>query len=282
MRVDEVTTPQTVQECVAFLKRRPQAIVWAGGTLLMAMDDHQADQRPVSILDLHQVSELRQITGSDRSLEIGAGVSLQTILGLPQNQTLRPLKKVISSIANPAIRNMATLGGNMAAHSRFMSCFPVLMCMDASFEIRDSGGAHWSGLQRIIGPDGRPALPAAALITRIRLPALSCNVHCVKAMGDGNHPHPGACTFAAAVRLEKHIVMDIRICAAGTVLFRDREAELGLIGKYLPLARKDAEDITSLFRERALAAGMTPGTAGRLVRYIRTFLEHAPEETFQD
>ena len=121
MRVDEAASPQTIAECMAFMKRRPEAVAWAGGTALMTMEDRPRSDKPLSVLDLHRVQELRSITGSDRYIELGACVSLQSILELPKRRSLGPLKQAILGIGSTPIRNLATIGGNISARSRFMT-----------------------------------------------------------------------------------------------------------------------------------------------------------------
>ena len=234
MRVDEVASPQTIAECMAFIKRRPEAVIWAGGTTLMTIEDRPRSDIPQPVLDIHRVQELRSITGSDRYIELGACVSLRSILELPQRRSLGPLKQAILSIGTTPIRNMATIGGNLATHSRFMTCFPVLACMDAALETRDASGARWSGVQYIIDVQGHPSFPASTLLTRIRIPTSYWDNYCIRPMGDEGYPNAGSFTFAGVAKLEKNTIVELRVCAAGALFIRNRDAELELIGKRLP------------------------------------------------
>lgn len=278
MRVDEAASPQTIAECLAFIKRRPEAVPWAGGTTLMTMEDRPWSDKPQPVLALHRVQELRSITGSDRYIELGACVSLQSILELPKRRSLGPLKRAILDIGTTPIRNMATIGGNLAARSRFMTCYPVLACMDAALETRDASGARWSNIQHIMDADGRPSFPASTLLTRIRIPTSYWDNYCVRPMGDDGYPDSGSFTFAGVARLEKSTIVELRVCAAGSHFIRSRDAELELVGKRLPLGHKETDSLLASFEAAGSEAGLSVRMARRFAHYVKTFLEYSSEE----
>ncbi|MFH2113253.1 MAG: FAD binding domain-containing protein [Spirochaetota bacterium] len=278
MRVDEVASPQSIAECMTFMKRRPEAVVWAGGTALMTIADRPLSDKPLPVLDLHRVQELRSISGSDRYIELGACVSLQSILELPKRRALVPLKQAILGIGNPPLRNMATIGGNIAARSRFMTCFPVLTCLDAALETRDGSGAKWSGFQHIVDADGHPSFPESTLLTRIRIPTAFWDNYCVRPMGDDGYPDAGSFTFAGVARMEKNTIVELRVCAAGSVFVRNRDAELELVGKRLPLGHKETDTLLGGFEAAGEVAGLSPRMARRYAYYVKTFFEYSPDE----
>jgi len=278
VRVDEAASPQSIAECITFMKRRPEAVVWAGGTALMTIDDRPQSDRPLPVLDLHRVQELRSITGSDRYIELGACVTLQSILELPKRRSLGPLKQAILGIGNPPLRNMATIGGNIAARSRFMTCFPVMACMDAALETRDSSGTRWSGFQHIVAADGHPSFPESTLLTRIRIPTAFWDNYCVRPMGDDGYPDVDSFTFAAVARLEKNTIVELRVCAAGNVFIRNRDAELELVGKRLPLGHKETDTLLGSFQAAGEEAGISPHMARRFAHYVKTFFEYSPDD----
>ncbi|HUW68938.1 MAG TPA: FAD binding domain-containing protein [bacterium] len=258
MRVEDVAAPQSLAEAIAFMKRRPQAMPWAGGTLIMTKGDRSGDDRPVSILDLHGIPELTAVHRSDRFLELGACVTLSTILSLPDSLALDPLREGIRSIATASVRNLATIGGNVSAHDFFMTCFSALACMDAAVELRDTTGARWAGIHTLIGEDGRPAFPVSTIMTRIRIPSLHWDFATIRRLGEQTRGEPCPASFSAAARVEKGTIMELRLVAAGRTIVRDRSLELSLIGQRLPLTPKlieTAEAAASVMaRERELDA----------------------------
>jgi xanthine dehydrogenase YagS FAD-binding subunit len=120
MRAFEYASPTTKEQAVGLLGNNwTDADVLAGGTDLLALmkDDIVAPKRLVNIKDIR---ELRGITlGSDRSLRMGALVTIQELADNPQVQKAFPVvAKTAGEIAGPQIRNMGTVGGNLCQRPR--------------------------------------------------------------------------------------------------------------------------------------------------------------------
>jgi len=97
----------------------PRGAVLAGGTDLLA----SMSQRlivPEALISIRDLAELRGITiGPDGTARIGAGTTLteiaeHAVLG----QSLPMLQQAIRAVASAHVRNMATLGGNLALPTR--------------------------------------------------------------------------------------------------------------------------------------------------------------------
>lgn len=272
MRADEVSAPQTLNDAVAVFKRWPEAIAWAGGTLLYRQAAMDNSKTPVSIIDLGHIHELKTIMRTDRYLELGACVCLADILDLPATLSLEPLRTAVGKIGSATIRNMATIGGNLAAKDFFMTCFAPLLCMDAAIEIRDKNGARWAGMQNFINQDGRPAFPSASILSRIRIPIRNWNATAIKVMGNMEAGEPCPATFAASARVEKDILSEARLILAGKRLARDRNLELALAGKRLPLTARDLDMAKQNGFLAARAAGFSEDKARRFSAYLEAFL----------
>ena len=116
MRGFEYASPTTKEQAVSLLGNNwADADILAGGTDLLALmkDDVVAPKRLVNIKD---IPELRGITvGKDRSLRIGALVTIQELVDHSQTRQAFPvIAHTAGEIAGPQIRNMATVGGNSA------------------------------------------------------------------------------------------------------------------------------------------------------------------------
>lgn len=277
MRVDEVSAPQTIAEAVAVLKRQPDALPWAGGTLILTSFGVGRGDVPVSVLDLGRIPELTAVSRSDRYLELGACVRLSTIQALPKSLSLQPLRDAIGLVGTATVRNLATIGGNIASRDSFMTCFPSLECMDATVELRDAAGSRWNGIHALVDGFGRPAFPAGTLLTRIRIPTTPWDAFALHRLGEPTKGDAFASTFAAAARFEKETISELRLIASGKSLARDRALELSLIGKRLPLSVKDVEEAQSAARDRAIEAGFTARLAGLFGAYVMSFLANVQE-----
>jgi len=97
----------------------PEATVLAGGTdLLPNMKRRQ--QTPAAVVALRGIAALRgRSFGADRGLTLGALTPLSAIEHDPAIAEAFPaLARAASLVATPPIRNMATLGGNLAQRPR--------------------------------------------------------------------------------------------------------------------------------------------------------------------
>lgn len=270
MRVDEVAAPQTLAEAIAVFKRRPDAIPWAGGTLILSRDQERLSGGACSIMDLGGIPELRSVARTDRYLEFGACVTLAAILEVPQKLALEPLRTAAGLIGTATVRNLATLGGNISAKESFMTCFAALTCMDAAVELRDPGGTRWVSIHALVDADGAPSLPPATLLSRVRVPVEPWDAAALRALGPPSTGERFPSSFAAAARFENGTLSDLRLLAAGRLMARDRGLELSLVGKRFPLSPRDLE--ATRVPLEAVAASLSPDLAARFISYAEAFL----------
>jgi CO/xanthine dehydrogenase FAD-binding subunit len=278
VHIDEIAAPKSLQEAIAVLKRRPNAIPWAGGTLIQTTTIGMDSERPASILDLGGIAELTLINRSDRYLELGACVTLSAILSLPKSLSLEPLRGAAALIGTATVRNLATIGGNIGSRESFMTCFSALACLDASLELRDANGSRWSGIHALIDDENRPRFPKSTLLTRIRIPTSSWDATAIHRLGEAPRGEAYPASFAAAARFEKGTISELRLVAAGARIVRDRELEASLIGKRLPLGSKDIEETQSKAYQKALDIGFDEAAADHYGAYVAAFLSDVQEE----
>jgi 4-hydroxybenzoyl-CoA reductase subunit beta len=114
--------PETIEEACRLLKDHgTRAKVIAGGTDLINLMRCRLVE-PQVLVDLKNIPQMKQLTEDERTgLHIGAAVSLSETIRSPLVQARVPLlAEACRSVAVPAIRNMATLGGNICLGTR---CF---------------------------------------------------------------------------------------------------------------------------------------------------------------
>ncbi|KFX06046.1 FAD-binding molybdopterin dehydrogenase [Pectobacterium betavasculorum] len=121
--------PTTLSELAALCLRHPSASLLAGGTDL-ALNVTQHHQRLERIIALHQVEALKAITITDRTIVLGAGVTLQRCQHALE--TLIPaFSQALSRFASCQIRNQGTLAGNLANASPIGDGAPMLLALNA-------------------------------------------------------------------------------------------------------------------------------------------------------
>lgn len=161
----------------ALAERGSSGAPLAGGTWIMRAP-LRGEAFKSSYVALSRLSALKAIAIGDRTVEIGAGVTHAALAhGLSGVAGLDALAKAAGASANPAVRGMATLGGNLATVDfAAADLVPALLALDALVEIADPGGVERMGLAAFLGLRSR--LGPGRLLTKIVLPrSLARSVH---------------------------------------------------------------------------------------------------------
>jgi aerobic carbon-monoxide dehydrogenase medium subunit len=142
---------------------------FAGGTWIMRSPIRHELHKPRYVA-IGKIPQLTAIRIDADIVEIGAAVThaalASALADLPEFDVLAT---AAGCSANPAIRAMATIGGNLST-SQFAAadCVPALLCLDAEVEVSHRGGLERIGLERFLKI--RPTLEPGWLLTRIMLP----------------------------------------------------------------------------------------------------------------
>ena len=127
-----------------------------GGTLLMRAIN-EADPTIVSIVRSTDPS-LRNIALAPARIELGAGVTMAAILA---ERDLAFLHPVARAVGGPAVRQAATVGGNLFAPSPYGDFATALLALDAS--VRFAAGQRELALEELLGRRERGALLVASV-----------------------------------------------------------------------------------------------------------------------
>ena len=269
MRIDEVIVPASLNEALVSLKRNPAAVLCAGGTELFSEESSDRDDKPVTLVSLHSLSELRHVFRTDHYVELGSMTTLAELLALKEEFLPETLRKVLRGIGTFAVRNLATLGGNLSAPERFRDCFPVLACMDARAEYRQGTAARWVNLNRLVGEHGRPQLPQGELLTRVRIPLGEWSLGMAHKLGFPRINSRSSGLFVVLARIEKRVLSEIRIIYTCEHTLRKREIESSLIGKKIPLNSRDADAALGAYADYCTQADIPDFTAARFLALVR-------------
>ena len=111
--------PTTAEQAVALLQGQwGNTEMLAGGTDLLALQKNYIAQ-PNRVVSLNGIAGLQAITVGERTVTIGAGVTLARIADHADLRRLYPaLTSAANDIAGPQVRNMGTLGGNLCQRNR--------------------------------------------------------------------------------------------------------------------------------------------------------------------
>lgn len=153
-------TPTTIEEAIRLLNDYAgQARIVAGGTDLLV--DARAEIHPPheALIDITHIPELLNIREDGDSILIGAGVTHTTIVksaAIANGATC--LVESCGVVGGPQVRNVATLGGNVAHALPAGDGTTSLVALDAEVEVYFKGERKWLPVCDIFLGPGRSLL----------------------------------------------------------------------------------------------------------------------------
>ncbi|MGQ2903741.1 MAG: FAD binding domain-containing protein [Neoaquamicrobium sediminum] len=130
----KVETYDRVEEAARALSASRSARFLGGGTLVMRAVN-AGDQSFDTIIRLRD-PDFRTIRMQGDGLVIGAGVTMAALVANRDAAFLAPVARVIGG---PAIRNMATVGGNLFASGNYGDLAVALLALGATVQLAGSG-----------------------------------------------------------------------------------------------------------------------------------------------
>lgn len=168
--------PATVEyalECL--LDSQGAAAVIAGGTDIL-LDMLQVRHSPVDLLvDVSGIDEMRQVHIEGDRIFLGAAVTLNAILRSPiLNEHATCLVEACSLIGGPQVRNVATIGGNVANALPAGDGTIALLALNVKAQIAAPQGRRWEPLENLFtGPRQVTFDRNRELLVGFRLPRLT-------------------------------------------------------------------------------------------------------------
>lgn len=139
------TYPQLSEAAQALSSDRAARFL-AGGTLLMR-DVNDGDQSFSTIIRSTDVG-FGQIRAQGDQIVIGAGVTMARVLASRELDFLHPVAR---AIGGPAVRTMATVGGNLFAPSPYGDFATALLALDATVQIAGGHGGAGMAIGQFLG-----------------------------------------------------------------------------------------------------------------------------------
>lgn len=218
MRRFELNEPRSLSEACAILANDGDARAVAGGTALLTIIK-QGLLLPKSLVNLKKISDASMITFDPvQGLRIGALATINEIETSATVQRHYPaLAEACHVVANIRIRNMATIGGNLA-HGDYQSDPPtVLAALNARVELKSAGKTRQLALADFQLGSYETALQPGELLSAVIIPALpqGMNGHYVKFTTGSSEERPCA-GVAALARIDNGVCHELRL-AVGAV-----------------------------------------------------------------
>lgn len=180
-RASAYTAPATLDDALAVLAELgASARVVAGGTDLMVELDRRVGDNPTLLLDITRIAELARVEVDDTTIRIGAGVTHNRAATHPTViEEATALAQACLEVGSPALRNRATIAGNVVTASPANDTISALAALDAAVELRTAsatrsvpiGDFHTGVRTSVIQPD--------ELVTAITIPRHATDVRSV-------------------------------------------------------------------------------------------------------
>jgi xanthine dehydrogenase small subunit len=235
--------PQSLEGALALVARYPDARLVAGLTdvgLWVTKQHRSLD----TVISLARVRELLAIGEDDSHIEIGAAVTLEAAR-FSLDSAYPALAPLIARFASRQIRNVATIGGNIANGSPIGDLAPALIALGATLVVRRSGGVRVVAVEDFFLEYGRQDLRDGELLEAVRV------------------PKPAADQIFACYKISKRFEQDISAVMAAFRITGDRhrvtESRLAFGGMAgTPARARGAEAALTgrPFDEAAVAAAM--------------------------
>jgi CO/xanthine dehydrogenase FAD-binding subunit len=154
---EQYLRPGNLEEALEILaKADGSARIVAGGTDLL-LDIQQGRHPPVAcMVDITGIPELQAVAATDDEIYLGAAVTHTTILEDPLlTEHAHCLVEACGLIGGPQVRNVATIGGNVAHALPAGDGTIALLALDAQAQIASPEGRRWADLEDLIRGPGQ-------------------------------------------------------------------------------------------------------------------------------
>jgi carbon-monoxide dehydrogenase medium subunit len=163
--------PSSVKEAVGLLtKLGEDARVIAGGHSLIPMMKLRLAS-PAHLVDLAGVADLKGIREDGRDVVIGATMTQHELIGSKLLSDKVPILRETSlQIADPQVRYLGTLGGNVANGDPGNDMPAVMMCLNATYHAVGKSGERRIATREFYQGAYFTALEPGEIVTAVRIP----------------------------------------------------------------------------------------------------------------
>ena len=167
----EFFTPETVDEAVGILRDKgPAARVLAGGTdVMVRIRRGMVPVECTTLVSLHGIAGLRGCRRENGDVVVGAATTATDLLRDPVVAEYAPiLARVADRLASAQIRNVATVGGNLANASPAGDLINPLLLLDARLVLVSADGRREVPVEEFFTGPGESVLRHDELLVEVR------------------------------------------------------------------------------------------------------------------
>jgi Aerobic-type carbon monoxide dehydrogenase, middle subunit CoxM/CutM homologs len=223
--------PETLKEAFNFIGSTECRIL-AGGTDLMVKHRKWSGMTPdlkVPVVFIGHLKELKSIKAEEGFISIGSACTFTEII--ESSITSDIMKEVLLQAASPAIRNVATIGGNICNSSPAGDSLPLLYALNARLVIDGKEERHEIPIEDFIKGPGRNVLKHDEMLVEIRIPSENFNIKVYRKVGTRKSVALSKLSFVGLSKKSGTEFEDIRLAfgAVGPTVIRDMNLERKII-----------------------------------------------------
>ena len=231
----ELLEPTSLHEAIALLDPDDAAVrPIAGGTALMLMMKAGVF-RPTRLVSLRNVGDRfsRIAVGADGHLTIGAMAPLSVVERSLEVARVAPvIPRAMRRLSNIRVRNVATVGGNLAHGDPHMDLPPVLIALGAEVSVTGPKGERNIAVEDLFAGYFETVLAKNELIAALRIPPQGKSRAAYLKVTTGSAEDWPALGVAVAIEADGSAVKSVRVVvsAATEKAVRLKAAEQALAG----------------------------------------------------
>ncbi len=239
----KIYSPKTIEEVKEYMKDHSNFKLLAGGTDLV-LDFKRNKVKCESIVSLGKISEFKKIVDDEDEIYIGAMVTFSDLIeNNIINNYCNLLLNCSMSMGSPQIRNVATVGGNIANGGSAADIIPCIISLGGILLIESEEAIRRVSCEEYFENYKEEGLKENEILTHIIIPKTQ-NISGYYKLGKRNSLAISRVSAAVNLEIKKDRICAINIClgAVGRYPFRAKELEERSLGK----------DIKWLYSEEAL------------------------------
>lgn len=236
--------PTSLKEALEIMDQH-EVRIYAGGTDLMMVP-----RTDPAYLYVKTIPEMTQIYEDDQYVHIGAAATVAQAFESPYVPAI--MKEAIYNSGSPAIRNSATMGGNLGNGSDKADTVLIMFAADAKLRLVSSEGERIIDIDKFHIKRKMLDLRKGELITEILLPRNGLDNYFYEKASGRNSMSITFVSFAGIFDMEDGRITNIAAVfgAAGDAIQRFKDLESTMIGKTIEEAKQMKEDYIRAYEER--------------------------------
>jgi carbon-monoxide dehydrogenase medium subunit len=165
--------PTTLKEAFSQMEKlKGRAKYIAGGTDILVRVRQKAIQ-PDALISLRGIEALKNIVHNG-GLSLGSMTPFRDVeRDLVIAREYPAFAKAVSLLANPQVRNVATVGGNLCNAAPSADCAPPLMVMEATLKLQGPGGEREVPIDKFFTGPGENCMETEEVLSQIHIPEMA-------------------------------------------------------------------------------------------------------------